>query len=333
MRAYSFAPVADSPRSHSAARFARICHHCSIDGSSCFRSFHPFEGFSMKRLSVRSAFTLIELLVVIAIIAILIALLVPAVQRVREAAAKVQCENNLKQLALGLHNHAATFQYFPPAYKAPGFNPGWGWGMIMGPYIEQDPLYKKLGVDTKLFGGGANPAMPTPDTQLPLALFRCPSDPAPEQNPERLFHGLSNYRAVAGPITYPFFFVNQDMGGVMFQISKIRSVPITDGTSNTLAIGECIFDQKTGKRAALWAGMTGLRNGSIWISDVMWWVDQATATINGTAPQAFSSRHLGNGAFFAFCDGSVRFFREGGNVDNIRWLAGRDDGVVVNYDF
>lgn len=287
----------------------------------------------MKRRCMRLAFTLIELLVVIAIIAILIALLVPAVQRVREAAAKVHCENNLKQLSLGLHSHAANLGHFPPAYRAPGFTPGWSWGMIMAPYIEQDPLYKKLGVETLKFGGGANPAKATPDTQLPLSLFRCPSDPAPDLNSERLNHGMSNYRAVSGPITYPFFFVNQDMGGVMFQNSKIRIVAITDGTSNTTAIGECIFDLKTGKRAAIWAGMTGLRSGSIWISDVMWWVDQATATINGTAPQAFSSRHLGNGAFFAFCDGSVRFFRAGGNVDNIRWLAGREDGVVVNYDF
>ena len=288
----------------------------------------------MKRRSVRSAFTLIELLVVIAIIAILIALLVPAVQRVREAAAKVQCENNLKQLSLGLHSYAGTRGYFPPAYRATGFRPGWSWGMIMAPFIEQDNLAKKLGVETAIFGGGANPANPpTPDMQLPLSIFRCPSDPAPDLNSERLNYGMSNYRAVAGPITYPFFFVNQDMGGVMFQNSKIRIVQITDGTSNTLSIGECIFDPKTGKRAAIWTGMTGLRNGSIWISDVMWWVDQATATINGTAPQAFSSRHLGSGAFFAFCDGSVRFFRQGGNVDNIRWLAGREDGVVVNYDF
>ena len=288
----------------------------------------------MKKRRFRSAFTLIELLVVIAIIAILIALLVPAVQKVREAAAKIQCENNLKQLGLGLHNFAGTNGFFPPAYKAPGLQPGWSWGMYIAPYIEQDNLYRKLGIETAIFGGGKNPANPpTADMQLPLSIFRCPSDTAPDLNSERLFYGMSNYRAVSGPITFPFFFVNQDMGGVMFQNSKIRIVQITDGTSNTTAIGECIFDPKTGKRAAIWTGMTGLRGGAIWISDVMWWVDQATATINGTAPQAFSSRHSGNGAFFAFCDGSVRFFRAGGNVDNIRWLAGREDGKVVNYDF
>jgi len=119
---------------------------------------------------------------------------------------------------------------------------------------------------------------------------------------------------------------------VLYQNSKIRLTDITDGTSNTLAIGECMFDQRTGKRACIWVGMTGVRSGSIWISDVMWWVDESTAQVNGTAPQAFSSRHPG-GAFFAFCDGSVRFFRNATNPDIVRWLAGRNDGVVVPNDF
>jgi prepilin-type processing-associated H-X9-DG protein len=122
------------------------------------------------------------------------------------------------------------------------------------------------------------------------------------------------------------------MGGVMYQNSQIRMTDITDGTSHTLAIGECIFDQRTGKRACIWVGMTGVRSGSIWISDVMWWVDESTARVNGPAPQAFSSRHHG-GAMFGFCDGSVRFFRDNTNPELIKWLAGRNDGQLVNYDF
>ena len=273
-------------------------------------------------------FTLIELLVVIAIIAILIGLLLPAVQKVREAAARTKCTNNLKQFGLALHNHASVHGHLPSAYTAPGFNPGWGWGSQLLPYIEQDNVHKAANVQFGIFGGGANPALPTNSTRSLISLIRCPSDTGPELNPERLNYPMSNYRATAGPITYPFFFADQDMGGVMYQNSKTKLTSITDGTSNTTAIGECRFDLKTGKRAAIWPGMSGLRSGSIWISDVMWWVDSTSAQINGTAPQAFSSEHPG-GAFFNFCDGSVRMFRTGGDVNVVRYLAGRNDGRVV----
>src|SRR5262245_10528291 len=100
---------------------------------------------SRARTPRRSAFTLIELLVVIAIIAVLIALLVPAVQKVREASVRAQCTNNLKQLCLGAHSYQGVYRVFPPAYQATGTNPGWGWGALILPYIEQVGMYTSAG--------------------------------------------------------------------------------------------------------------------------------------------------------------------------------------------
>ncbi|MDB5312524.1 MAG: putative major pilin subunit [Gemmataceae bacterium] len=289
-------------------------------------------------LPVRPGFTLIELLVVIAIIAILIGLLLPAVQKVREAAARASCQNNLKQQVIGMHNYHSAIGCLPPAFRNPNnFNAGWGWAAILLPYVEQNALSQQMSVDSTDFGGNVStcyPAnVPGQLSTTKLKIFRCPADTGPDLNQSRNGHAMSNYRAVAGPYTNPYIYVNQDFGGVMWQNSKIRLTDITDGTSNTLAVGECMFDTTTGKIACIWAGMTGFTSsGSVRISDVMWWVDASTAQINGTAPQAFSSRHPG-GAEFAFCDGSVRFFRNGNDPNNLRYLAGRNDGVIVNPDF
>ncbi len=295
----------------------------------------------------RRAFTLIELLVVIAIIAVLIGLLLPAVQKVREAAARIKCTNNLKQLGLGLHNYhdvmgqfPAAFQTntpFPPAPPPAGqqdTRPGWGWGTFVLPHVEQDALQKFGQVDQRRFGNGANPAQPDDYSKTKVAVFRCPSDLGPDLNPDRLNHAMSNYRAIAGVWDQDTVFrSDKDLRGIMYQNSRIGIKDITDGTSQTLILGECKYDKVEGKLAAIWAGMSGRRGlpTSVYVSDVMWWVDYDTAQINGSAPQAFSSRHSG-GAIFAFADGSTRFQRAGGDPRIVQYLAGRNDGEIVPLD-
>src|SRR5689334_23095061 len=97
--------------------------------------------------------TLVELLVAIAIIGVLIGLLVPAVQKAREAANRVQCQNNLKQLGLGLHNYHGTYERFPPAYVAAGLSSGPGWGTFILPYIEQEALGQQVPKGPPFWGG------------------------------------------------------------------------------------------------------------------------------------------------------------------------------------
>src|SRR5262245_18176159 len=131
----------------------------------------------MHRLS-RRAFTLIELLVVIAIIGVLIALLMPAVQKVREAAARTNCKNNLHQIGVAFHNYHGAYGSFPPGFVSQAaavddesLGPGWGWAALLLPYVEQDNLYRQINFAKDIADAANAQARVTS-----LSLFRCPSD-------------------------------------------------------------------------------------------------------------------------------------------------------------
>src|SRR5262249_54551168 len=161
-----------------------------------------------------------------------------------------------------------TLPPFPPVPQV-DTRPGWSWGSFILPFVEQDSLQRFGDIFNRRFGGGSNPALAEPYTKSILKLFRCPSDLGPDLNPARLDQAMANYRATTGPAGYPppgFIIRDYDLGGVMYHNSKIGIKDITDGTSNTLIVGECLFDANPGvdKRAAIWAGMSGLRGGSLW---------------------------------------------------------------------
>jgi prepilin-type N-terminal cleavage/methylation domain-containing protein/prepilin-type processing-associated H-X9-DG protein len=239
----------------------------------------PFEADSAPRqpgkADLRRGFTLIELLVVIAIIAVLIGLLLPAVQKVREAAARTKCANNLKQIGAAIHlYHDAQGkipinQYFDTGYQPGGtknnFGTSWqnstDWSFLafILPYIEQQNLYQNGGIPTTLISASSAPGQP-------VATFLCPSDPASQlrtfsENSRYMGHsgpfvvGLTNYKGVLGSNwiygSYPNGSGVRDNGDGFWGGNGIFSLDswqaqltltaITDGTSNTFLVGEDVF--------------------------------------------------------------------------------------------
>lgn len=287
----------------------------------------------------RAGFTLIELLVVIAIIAVLIALLLPAVQQAREAARRSQCQNNLKQIGLALHNYHDVYNTFPMAYvrhepaNQSANIEGWGWHVMILPFVEQNNLFDQLGVTQNtlrdfLAAAGTNPINATLlQTRLPVYL--CPSDDndgLAHQNRHfgggqgtnagglgQFRPGATNYMACRG--TRDGIALNVDTWGVFFHNSSVTIGRITDGTSNTILVGE--RESRIG-RAGTWIGVRNPQgNGSrgIWynigqVRSIMNASDPpfAWGSVNG-AGTGFSSEHTG-GAQFLLGDGSVRFISE-----------------------
>jgi len=198
----------------------------------------------------RQAFTLIELLVVIAIIAILIGLLLPAVQKVREAAARMQCSNNLKQIGLGLHTYHDAYKVFPPGCT--GDNVPWGtsggdwgssWKVRILPYIEQGPIYAKWQFSgTSGYQNSNNIGLVN---NLTIPVYRCPSSPLPEFSPYSNTSGylemFTSYTGISGSSTDSCSSGGSGVisgGGILFPNSKVAISSITDGASNTIMVGE-----------------------------------------------------------------------------------------------
>ena len=297
-------------------------------------------------ISRNRGFTLIELLVVIAIIAILVALLLPAVQQVREAARKSQCQDHLHNLAIAVHNYEGAFKILPLGVGPDSPTPpgttsaGFGWGAYLLPFCEQKPMYDLIGVATGNLNAQMAIATMRPNFQKQIDLFLCPSDNSPElmdsfrtKNgstlnphwntsgpPNNFYTATANYIANAG---------HQRLGdatnsGVLYQSSGVIISEVQDGMSNLFLIGE--RDQECG--AGTWVGSRnsgghGPRGNNYVLGNVYQKPNglyQGTANYGGitgnldqvTCAYGFSSKHPG-GTQFALGDGKVTFVSE--NID------------------
>jgi prepilin-type N-terminal cleavage/methylation domain-containing protein/prepilin-type processing-associated H-X9-DG protein len=276
----------------------------------------------------RPGFTLIELLVVIAIIAILIGLLLPAVQKVRDAAARTKCSNNLKQIALASHSFHDIAGSLPSAINNPSLNGTWPNAPISNrwislheqllPHMEQQGLYALLMLNS------ADNQYPNTDGTVAgrpgstvLRYLICPSDSAMPEPPQLRYNGaylfaLSNYAGNAGTFPTVASYAARTVGGVnylgpIFINSAVKVSDIVDGSSQTFLFGERsrLNLQVTSSSEALggwaWVNNFSLEDNSMNTSEPM------EGILSHDLNQFGSQHNGGNGANFAFADGSIKF--------------------------
>ena len=326
----------------------------------------------MRRRS-RLAFTLIELLVVIAIIAVLVALLLPAVQQAREAARRAQCKNNLKQYGLALHNYHDVFDQI-----APGGDGKWwdgtsvSWQVRVLPYLDQAPLYNQinfslLNIPNTLHMNN-NPGsviLPTNANLFRTATVpyaRCPSDTSNKVDPwGQLVFQTSYTGSLGSQLTpsansscQPFNIFAQpntaahgnttdpnQLSGMFTRVGcKVRIADVTDGTSNTILVGEVLpncNDHNWVGGAWFFNGMGNAQGSTVTPINDFTTCSPAygritnpacTAQSNWNYSWGFRSMHSG-GAQFLFCDGSVHFLSQNINMMTYQALGGRRDNQII----
>ncbi len=324
----------------------------------------------------RSGFTLIELLVVIAIIAVLIGLLLPAVQKVREAAARMSCTNNLKQIGLSLHGYHDQNGALPPGCRPdltatgqPQASWGSSWKVFILPFMEQGNIYNKFVFQNSSgFGNSSNTQWVNNITIKP---YRCPSSPLPDfspyGNPGSVFQMFTSYTGIAGSTGPNDPLSNGGAGyvsgsGILFPNSSVKLTDITDGTSNTLMVGEQSdhlrdaanqpiiggFGAITSQGPHGWTmGANGdsrlppnFQNGGdnrpFNTSTTRWQINQRNLGNNcgnGTCDNTganipLSSGHTG-GANVTFGDGSVRFLSDSIPLTTLWALSTKANGEVL----
>ncbi|MBN2293322.1 MAG: DUF1559 domain-containing protein [Pirellulales bacterium] len=293
----------------------------------------------MYRSRSLHGFTLVELLVVIAIIGILIALLLPAVQAAREAARRMQCTNNLKQMGLGLHNYELTEKKFPPGAGGTGTN--WSWSAFILNYMEQTQSLARCdfqhGYNLPQYNGDA--------TRTFIPVYHCPS--APEHQLLSCCSGIpgekdtaeTNYSAVAthhiSPVTYGRWRTGDpaDMkdSGVMHVGGSYAISDITDGLTTTLMVSEYVRNDNDPHKARYPSYCPNLNcyMGKFWASENV--VTSGYGINGGTDYErsAIQSMHPG-GANFLFGDGHVDMLNEDIDQPILNALTTRSGGEVID---
>ncbi|QDV27821.1 DUF1559 domain-containing protein [Aureliella helgolandensis] len=309
-------------------------------------------------MSRQRGFTLVELLVVIAIIGILVGLLLPAVQAAREAARRMSCSNNVKQLTLAMHNYESSHKKLPFGWNTHGTL----WSAMLLPYIEQGNLYSTLEFSESRNWATNNTPNET-SLSVVMSAFRCPSLPIQEHLDYNSVAGRVpvSYRASGGsevtsddtstrPIPDTKSFEMLNLNGAFYACSATRFGDIPDGLSNTVLIGESQTDPefvKDGQGMDFWAigspqadpcRCTGSNNGTEFSEAAGSFYMAMNLRIHDPGAHgrlielAFGSYHVGGGTF-GLGDGSVQFISDSIDLQTYRNLGARNDGQVVQADF